>query len=148
MKIFEVEFTLDEVGRIIDIVSNRINKDRNNLCLLLHFSTAFIHDWNNEISSVFVPMVIKGGFRDLGDTEKNNLILFITQSPHLPIGRTLRHHLNKVLEDWHNGKLSKIINDPSDINKLAGIIHHLQTFEDFAIKKMNGIIRQFLGMLI
>jgi hypothetical protein len=79
MKVFEFEFTLDEISQIINLIYDRINQDRNALCLLLHFSNEFLKDWYNEINTLWVPLVIKGGFMDLGETDKNKLVIFITE---------------------------------------------------------------------
>jgi hypothetical protein len=135
MKLFEFEFSLEEVQQLSNTILNRINEDRNNLCLLLHSCNEFIKDWYNEINTMFIPMVIKGSFNHLGDSDKTKLALFITNSPYLPVSVDFRHHFNKVYNDWNRGGLSKIINDSSDANKLIGVIEYLQRFEDFAIHK-------------
>ena len=100
----------------------------------MHFSNEFVKDWYNDINIKFTPMVIKGSIRDLGEEDKHNLFIFITESGYIPVAKTFKRHFEKA-KSPRPGELSRIINDQSDIDKLSKLKGYIQKFEDFAIHK-------------
>jgi len=128
MKMFGFELSLNEMNQIVDAISERMNRDRNAVCLLLHFCNEFMKDWYNDINANFIPLVIKGGFTDLAEPEKTKLFIFITQSVQVPVADMLLFHLNRVI-----GTSSEL--SGSDKEKISEIIEYLKRFKEFAIVK-------------
>ena len=60
MKFYGIEITVDELLNIFDTISNRINKDRNTLCLVLDLANFNVQDWYNEIKDKFSPWIRNG----------------------------------------------------------------------------------------
>ena len=65
MKIFsQIETTPDEIGKIAKAVSDRIDGDKDAICIvLLYFCNVFIQGWYNEIIDKLNPLVCEGGKR-------------------------------------------------------------------------------------
>ena len=60
VKIFnQIEITPYEIGQIVKAISDRINRDKNAVYLLLYFCNIFIQDWYNEIIHKFNPLLVK-----------------------------------------------------------------------------------------
>ena len=60
VKIFnQIDTTPEEIGQIAIAISNRINRDKNAVCLLLYFCNILIQDWYHEIIHKFNPLLVK-----------------------------------------------------------------------------------------
>jgi hypothetical protein len=97
---------------------------------------------------MFIPLVIKGGFRELAETEKNKLITFITQSGYVPVADTFKSHLKTVIDRWNHGELSRILMIEVISIKCLNLSAIYKSSRILQYIKMIGIIRRFLGMLI
>jgi len=71
MKIFEFEFTIEELIDIVNLIQNLKNIEEKHLCLLLYLSTELLQDWYNEINKIFSPVLDKKGIRNLTNDERN-----------------------------------------------------------------------------
>jgi len=102
VKIFnQIEITPDEIGQIVRAISDRVNRDKNAVCLALYFCNIFIQDWYNEITHKFNPLIVKeaaANKRKLTAIELAPLTEFIRRRYYEPLAKNLETLLKKVLE--------------------------------------------------
>jgi hypothetical protein len=131
---FGFEFTLEEATQLAQGLLGVAHKDKKYICLLLNFSFSFLQDWYNEAKSAFMPVVIKKGFRNLSDEQKEKIYNFMTCSKYVPIANTLCQNFG-ILYD-KRGELKKIIKDDEDFaKKLSMVSYDVKLFNLFAIEK-------------
>jgi hypothetical protein len=107
------------------------------LCLLSYFCNEFINDWYNEIKDMFIPVIARGGFRNVEEAERVKIYRFITQSRYVPLANTLSLRLSRIITDWNEtGQLSRVINTREDIDKLLRLQESLSLFIVFAAEKI------------
>ena len=131
MKIFnQIEITPDEVGQIVRAIPDRIDRDKNAICLALYFCNIFIQDWYSEITLKFNPLIVKeaaANNRKLTAIELAPLTEFIRRRYYEPLARNLETLLKKVLERFDKGELHNIL----DREKITDILRIEDNFVYF-----------------
>ena len=131
MKIFnQIEITPDEIGQIVRAISDRVNRDKNAVCLALYFCNIFIQDWYNEITHKFNPLIVKeaaANNRKLTAIELAPLTEFIRRRYYEPLAKNLETLLKKVLERFDKGELRNIL----DREKITDILRIEDNFVYF-----------------
>ena len=131
MKIFnQIEITPDEIGQIVRAISDRVNRDKNAVCLALYFCNIFIQDWYNEITHKFNPLIVKeaaANNRKLTAIELAPLTEFIRRRYYEPLAKNLETLLKKVLERFDKGELHNIL----DREKITDILRIEDNFVYF-----------------
>ena len=126
MKIFnQIEITPDEIGQIARAISDRPNRDKNAVCLLLYFCNILIQDWYHEIIHKLNPLIVKeaaASNRKLTAIELAPLTEFIKRRYYEPLAKNLENLLKKVLERFDKGEFRNIL----DREKITDILR----FED------------------
>lgn len=138
MRIYDLEFSIDELREFVNLIQNLRNKKENYICLLLYLSTQVLQDWYNDINKIFTSVIRKKGIRNLTDDEQNKVFEFTEQIVYIPIVKTLRTFLDEVINDYkykteenekeHN-ELKKII-DKENFSKIEQIGFSLFRFSD------------------
>ena len=150
MKIFEFEFTIDELIDIVNLVQNLKNKEEKHLCLVLYLSTELLQDWYNEINKIFSPVLDKKGIRNLTDDERDKVYVFTGQIAYVPINDTLLKYLDQVMYDYQNKtnenekehhKLHEIIKNEDDYVEIERIRSSLFRFSDQGSKTKTNWIK-------
>ncbi|PWU81742.1 MAG: hypothetical protein DLM72_05430 [Candidatus Nitrosopolaris wilkensis] len=89
MKIFsQIEITPDEIGKIAKAVSDRIDGDKDAICLLLYFCDAFIQERCNEIIDKLNPLHVK----EAAASNRKHTAIELTPITEF-IGRSYNKHL-------------------------------------------------------
>jgi hypothetical protein len=131
VKIFnQIEITPDEVGQIVRAISDRVNKDKNAVCLALYFCNIFIQDWYSEITHKFNPLIVKDAAannRKLTAIELAPLTEFIRRRYYEPLAKNLENLLKKVLVRFDKGELHNIL----DREKITDILRIEDNFVYF-----------------
>jgi hypothetical protein len=122
VKIFnQIDTTPEEIGQIAIAISDRINRDKNALCLLLYFCNILIQDWYNEIIHKFNPLLVKeaaASKRKLTALEVAPLTEFIKRRYYEPLAKNLENLLKKVLARFDKGEFRNIL----DREKITDIL--------------------------
>ena len=139
MKIFsQIETTPDEIGKIAKAVSDRIDGDKDAICLLLYFCNVFIQGWYNEIIDKLNPLHVKeaaASNRKLTVIELTPLSEFIERSYYKHLAN-VENSLKKILDLFANGELINIL-DEKKITDIQRIQDHLVYFGTVAADQKN-----------
>jgi hypothetical protein len=139
MKFFsQIETTPDEMGKIAKAVSDRIDGDKNAICLLLYFCNVFIQGWYNKIIDKLNPLHVKEAAvsnRKLTAIELTPLIEFIERSYYKHLVN-IENSLKKVLDLFANGELINIL-DEKKITDIRRIRYNLVYFGTVAADQKN-----------
>ncbi|MGB6674423.1 MAG: hypothetical protein WBE34_18495 [Candidatus Nitrosopolaris sp.] len=140
VKIFnQIDTTPEEIGQIAIAISDRINRDKNAVCLLLYFCNILIQDWYNEIIHKFNPLLVKeaaASKRKLTALEVAPLTEFIKRRYYEPLAKNLENLLKKVLERFDKGELHDIL-DREKITDILRIEDNLIYFRAVAVGQKN-----------
>jgi hypothetical protein len=139
MKIFsQIETTPDEIGKMAKAVSDRIDGDKDAICLLLYFCNVFTQGWYNEIIDKLNPLHVKEAAvsnRKLTAIELTPLIEFIERSYYKHLVN-VESSLKKVLDLFANGELINIL-DEKKIIDIRRIRHNLVYYGTVAADQKN-----------
>jgi hypothetical protein len=113
-------------------IINRGTRDKNFVCLLLHFTYGFLDNWYNDYNERIIRVVVYGGYKQLDKEERIKVYQFITGTQYASVAKTLISNFRQIQLKRHESDYLSNIIDKKDLDHIMGIVKNVNGFLEFS----------------